>query len=315
MPIVTVVGSSNIDMVVKVPHLPKPGETVLGGPFIMAAGGKGANQAVAAARLGAVVYLVARVGNDLFGQQALEGYRTEGIVTDYVFRDDQVASGTCLIMVDEQGQNCLAAAPGANDRLTSADVRSATEAIAASQILVLQLENPVETIAAAADTAHRYGVPVILNPAPAKLVPPALMRNVDILTPNESEAAALAGVRSLDEAGLEKTAQCLLDQGPRAVVITLGSRGALVATSRNKMLVPAFPVRAIDATAAGDAFNGALAVALSRGDELLDAVRFASAVAAISVTRLGAQPSLPRAVAVNEFIGSIFSESTSPRNL
>ncbi len=305
MPIVTVVGSSNIDMVIKVPHLPQPGETVLGGPFLMAAGGKGANQAVAASRLGAIVYLVARVGNDLFGQQALEGYRAEGIATDYVFRDDTAASGTCLIMVDEQGQNCLAAAPGANAHLTAADVRKAEEKIAISNVLLLQLENPIEAVVVAAETARRHRVPVVLNPAPARAVPAALMGMVDVLTPNETEARAMAGTRSLDEAGLEETAEILLQQGPRAVVITLGARGVLVATPQSKTRVPAYHVKAIDATAAGDAFSGALAVALARGKVLMESVRFANTVAALSVTRLGAQPSLPRANEVNDFIGSI----------
>ncbi len=292
-------------MVVQVPHLPRPGETVLGGPFLMAAGGKGANQAVAASRLGAQVHLVARVGNDLFGRQALDGYRAEGIVADHVYTDDAAASGTCLIMVDAQGQNCLAAAPGANAYLTPADVQKAETTIAASNILLLQLENPIEAVAAAAEIATRHHVPVILNPAPARPVPAALMRRVSVLTPNETEASALAGTPSLDDAGLEEAAEILLRQGPGAVVITLGARGVLIATPQTRTRVPAYRVKAIDATAAGDAFNGALAVALARGDGLSEAVQFASAVAALSVTRLGAQPSLPRADEVDNFLGSL----------
>ncbi len=305
MPIVTVVGSSNIDMVVKVPHLPQPGESVLGGPFVTAAGGKGANQAVAASRLGAIVYLVARVGNDIFGQQALAGYRAEGIATDFVFRDATTASGTCLIMVDEQGQNCLAVAPGANDCLVPADVYKAEDKIAASDVLLLQLENPIETIMAAAEVARRYRVRVILNPAPARPVPDALMQMIDVLTPNETEASAFTGIRSLDEAGLEEMAEILLQRGPNAVVITLGARGVLVATPRGKIYAPAFQVKAVDATAAGDAFNGALAVGLARGDALVEAVHFANAAAALSVTRLGAQPSLPRAREVSTFRSAV----------
>mgnify|MGYP000133981287 CR=1 FL=1 len=296
---VTVAGSSNTDMVVRVPHLPLPGETVLGEQFIMAAGGKGANQAVAAARLGAEVTFVARVGRDVFGAEALAGFRREGVHTQYIHTDARASSGVALILVDHAGENCIAVAPGANALLSPADVQEAREAIAASDVLLLQLEIPLETVVAAAQIANQAGVRVILNPAPAPSspLPRNLLACLDILTPNENEASLLTGISDP-----EKAAHLLLEQGVKTVVMTLGARGALIVSRDGRELVPGFPVEAVDTTAAGDAFNGGLAVALARGKPLAEAVRFANACGALATMRLGAQPSLPTLQEVEQLL-------------
>jgi len=297
---IAVVGSSNTDMVVRVPHIPAPGETVLGGEFVMAPGGKGANQAVAAARLGAKVTLVARVGPDVFGERALAGFHQEGIITRYVTVDREAASGVALIFVDAAGENRIAVAPGANACLSPDDVQQAREAIEKADVLLLQLEVPTETVLAAAAVAHQAGVRVILNPAPAppNLLPAELLARVDILTPNESEAGLLTGT----QVSAEVAARRLAGQGVGAVIVTLGARGALIVTLDAQRLVPGFSVNAVDTTAAGDAFNGGLAVALAEGRPLAAAVRFASACGALATTRLGAQPSLPTVDEVEAFL-------------
>jgi ribokinase len=297
---IVVVGSSNTDMVVRVPHLPAPGETVLGGEFLMAPGGKGANQAVAAARLGAEVTLVARIGQDVFGEQALAGFREEGLLTQFVVKDDEVPSGVALICVDGAGQNDIAVAPGANGRLSPGDVERAREAITAADVLLLQLENPLETVQAAAEMAHRSGVNVILNPAPAPpgQLPTGLLECVNVLTPNENEARALAD----PQAGPEQAAHWLQERGVDSVIVTLGARGALIVTQDTEQLVPGFVVDALDTTAAGDAFNGGLAVALAEGKPLFEAVRFANCSGALATTRLGAQPSLPKLQEVEQLV-------------
>jgi len=287
-------------MVVRVPHIPAPGETVLGGEFVMAPGGKGANQAVAAARLGAKVTLVARVGPDVFGERALAGFHQEGIITRYVTVDREAASGVALIFVDAAGENRIAVAPGANACLSPDDVQQAREAIEKADVLLLQLEVPTETVLAAAAVAHQAGVRVILNPAPAppNLLPAELLARVDILTPNESEAGLLTGT----QVSAEVAARRLAGQGVGAVIVTLGARGALIVTLDAQRLVPGFSVNAVDTTAAGDAFNGGLAVALAEGRPLAAAVRFANACGALATTRLGAQPSLPTVDEVEAFL-------------
>jgi ribokinase len=288
---IVVVGSSNTDMVVKTPHLPAPGETVLGGDFLMVAGGKGANQAVAAARLGAEVTFVARVGQDVFGEQALAGFKREGLITEYVRADPTAASGVALILVDATGENSIAVASGANACLSPDDVQQARQTIEAADVLLLQLETPLETVLAAARIAHKAGARVILNPAPAPAnpLPAALLACVDILTPNENELAMLAGAQT----GIEQAAAQVLSQGVETVIVTLGAQGALIVTQDAQQTVPSFAVDAVDTTAAGDAFNGGLAVALAEGKDLSKAVRFANACGALATTRLGAQPSLP----------------------
>ncbi len=300
-PSLVVVGSSNTDMIIR---LPRPGETLLGGAYALAAGGKGANQAVAAARAGGRVTFIARVGRDLFGDQALAGFRRDGLDVRFVRRDRTEPSGVALIFVARNGENCIAVAAGANARLAPADVRKARAAIAQASSVVLQLETPLEAVQAAAELAGRTGVRVILNPAPARPLPDTLLRRVAILTPNETEAERLTGVRVRDAASAAKAADRLLARGVRTVILTLGARGAFMAGPELRRLVPGFKVRAVDTTAAGDVFNGALAVALGEGRPLLEAVRFAHAAAAISVTRPGAQPSAPRRAEIERFLAA-----------
>ena len=299
-PRIVVVGSSNTDLIVRADRLPLPGETVLGGDLATAAGGKGANQAVAAARLGAQVTLVARVGQDMFGQQALAAFEREGLDLRYLTTGDDAPSGVALIMVGPGGQNIIAVAPGANRNLSPADVAAARPAIAGARVMVLQLEIPIHTVMAAVLAAREAGLIVMLNPAPAEALPSALYEAVDVLTPNEHEAAQLTG---LSPEQPEAAAAALLARGVGVVIVTLGEAGVLLARrGQSPRRVPGFRVQAVDSTAAGDAFNGGLAAALARGDDLDLAVRYAQAVAAISVTRPGAQPSLPSAEEVEQFL-------------
>lgn len=294
---VIVVGSSNTDMIVRADRLPSPGETVLGGDLVMAPGGKGANQAVAAARVGADVTFVARVGRDSFGEATLENLRHEGIDTRFVIQDADAPSGVALIIVGPGGQNIIAVAPGANSRLTPSDVHAAKAAFVGTRVVLLQLETPMETVIAAAKAGRAAGATVILNPAPAQSLPDELYSTIDILTPNEPEAALLSGQTSPEAA-----AHTLLQRGMNTVIVTLGEVGVLIASPEGVRRAPGFKVKAVDTTAAGDAFNGGLAAALARGELLEPAVRYAQAVAAISVTRLGAQPSLPTGTEVGLFV-------------
>lgn len=296
-PRIVIVGSANTDMVIKTQRIPAPGETVAGGEFIMAAGGKGANQAVAAARLGAQVTLVARLGTDVFGGQALDGYEREGIDTQFVVRDPDHASGVALIFVDAQGENSIAVASGANAYLTPDDVERAKQAIREADVLLAQLEVPVEAVRRAIELARDAGVRVILNPAPAQEIDPGLLAQVTIATPNEHEVEVVVG-----EPDTERAIARMLDVGTGTVLVTLGKKGVLWATRQGQQVIPAYPVEAIDTTAAGDAFNGGLACALGRGLSMAEAIRYANAAAAISVTRMGAQPSLPKDQEVETFL-------------
>jgi ribokinase len=290
---VVVVGSSNTDMILRLARIPGPGETLLGGDFSTAAGGKGANQAVAARRAGGRVALVARLGSDSLGDEALARFRREGLDVSKVVRDGSEPSGVALIFVGSDGENSIGVAGGSNQRLSPADVSAARALIARAQVLLLQLETPLASVEAAARLARRLRVEVVLNPAPARPLPRSLLRNVSILTPNEHEAALLTGVKVTGAASAAAAARILIRRGVATVIVTLGAAGALVATRAGSRLVTGFRVRAVDTTAAGDVFNGALAVRLAEGAALEDAVRFAHAAAAISVTRLGAQPSIP----------------------
>jgi len=303
-PRIVVVGSANTDLVVRVPRLPRPGETVIGGTFATAGGGKGANQAVAAARAGGHVVFVAKVGADAMGDAAIASYRAEGIDTTHVARDAASPSGVALILVDAAGENSIAVAGGANDRLLPADVDRARDAIAAADVLLVQLEVPLETVRHAAAIARAAGVPVILNPAPARPLDAGLLADVAILTPNETEAQLLTGRRGIDDESAAAVADDLVALGPAAAVITLGRRGAFLATAGAVRHVPAFPATPIDTVAAGDVFNGCLAVAIAEGRGLPEAVRFAAAGAAISVTRRGAQDSAPRRHEIDQLAGS-----------
>jgi ribokinase len=290
---IVVVGSSNTDMIIKLDRIPRPGETVIGGEFSIAAGGKGANQAVAAARAGGKVTFIARVGNDMFGRQAMEGLDADGIEASHVLEDSEAPSGVALIFVDERGENSIAVASGANARLTPEDVLSARDAIASADVLVTQLETPLDAVQAAVDLAVEHGVRIVLNPAPAQPLGEEILRHVSVLTPNETEAELLTGVEVSNDAAALQAAKKLNALGVEAVLITLGSRGAFLFDSDHAELVPGFDVEAVDTTAAGDVFNGALAVALAEGSRLAEAVRFANAAAALAVTKLGAQPSAP----------------------
>jgi ribokinase len=292
-PKIVVVGSTNVDMVVKAPRIPRPGETVLGGRFTMVPGGKGANQAVAAARLGGDVTFVARVGRGAFGAQAVEGFRRDGIRTDFLAQDEAEEHGVALILVDQNGENAIAVAPGANAQLTAADVDRAEEAIASSDVVLLQLEVPLVTVQRAAALAHRHGKRVILNPAPYAALSGDLLSRVDILTPNETEAEMLLGGGEAGLGGVANTAEELIRRGVGCVIVTLGKEGVFVVAPEAQYRVPGRHVKVVDTTAAGDAFSGALAVANAEGREFREAVKFAVAASALTVTRLGAQSSLP----------------------
>jgi ribokinase len=293
-----------MDLVVKSPRIPVPGETILGGEFLMVAGGKGANQAVAAAKLGAKVFFVARLGNDLFGRKSLDNFRLEGLDATYVSLTSDAPSGVALIAVDHAGNNAIVVAPGANARLSPDDVRRAEAQIRSAGAVVAQLEVPMATVQCAAEIARDAGVPFILNPAPAQWLSPSLLSKVSVMTPNETEARILTGVDVVDAASARRAAELLLSAGVKAVIITLGSKGFLLAEGNATELVPAMEVRAVDTTAAGDAFTGSLAVGVAQGQSLREAALFANRVAAFSVTRLGAQPSMPTRQELEEFIAS-----------
>ena len=299
---IVVVGSSNTDMVIKTARIPAPGETVIGGTFSMAAGGKGANQAVAAARAGGEVAIVARVGTDMFGDEALKGFQGDGLDVRYVYRDPVTPSGVALIFVDEKGENSIAVSSGANGVLSVADVEGAHEMIRGAGVLLTQLETPLDAVLSAARIAAEHRVRLVLNPAPARQLPEDLLRQVSILTPNESEAELLTGIAVRTEEDAAGACAVLHSRGVKEVILTMGRRGAFVSSPNITEFLPAYSVKAVDTTAAGDVFNGALCVALVEGKGTNDAARFASAAAAMSVTRLGAQPSAPRRAEIDAFL-------------
>lgn len=296
-----VLGSANTDLVVCVPRIPAPGETVLGGDLIRAAGGKGANQAVAAVRLGAHVTFIGCIGTDDFGDAYLSGLEAEGLDIRYLRRDAARPSGVALIFVGPGGENAIAVAPGANSAVTPHQIREAEPAISEADCVVAQLEVPLDAVRCAAELCVHHRVPFILNPAPAPAqpLPDALLSQTAVLVPNRHEAAAIAGRSGTPE----ELAQSLLAMGPNGVVMTLGAEGALVAEPNcGTVQIPARRVQAVDATAAGDCFTAALAVALAEGRTLRDAAEFANAAAALSVTRMGAQPSLPTREELESFL-------------
>ena len=287
------VGSCNTDMVIKAAHLPRPGETILGGTFFMNPGGKGANQAVAIARLGGPVTFICKTGSDIFGHQSQQLFEEEGINTSYVFSDSGNPSGVALITVDEKAENCIVVASGANANLLPSDLEKAEEAIERADLVLMQLEVPMETVCFVADIAWQKGKKVILNPAPAHPLPADLLRHLYLITPNETEAEMITGVKITDESSAAEAARALSGMGVQHVIITLGSKGALIYSNGKAEMVPALKVEAVDTTAAGDVFNGALTVALSEGRSLKEAARFACKASAISVTRVGAHSSAP----------------------
>jgi len=291
---ICVVGSSNIDLISRVPRLPKMGETLTGHSFHLGYGGKGANQAVMAAKLGARVTMVTKLGRDVFGEGTLKNFSEHGIDTTFVMFDDSSASGVAPIFVDDQAQNFVVIVPGANNALSPADARAAAEAIGEADFLVCQLEIPVETTLESFRIAKSAHVRTILNPAPAALLPDELLALTDICVPNETETELLTGlsVQTLNEA--ELAARQLLARGVGLVVLTLGDRGALIVDKNSAEHLPAVSVDAVDPTGAGDAFIGSLAVFLGEGQIVRDAVRHANAIAALSVTRIGTQISFPK---------------------
>ncbi len=308
---VVVVGSSNTDMTVKVPRIPAPGETVLGDGFQITAGGKGANQAIAAVRAGAAVVFVTALGADDFGDRAFQSFVAEGIDVDLIRRVPDTPSGVALICVDDGGENSIAVAAGANRALRPQDVEPLAGILSDGDTVLVQLEIPLATVEAAARIAARQGARVILNPAPAQPLPDSLLAMVSMITPNEREAEQLTGVELSDAPALTRAAMTLQERGVRDVVITLGARGVFASFEGVSALVPGFTVQAVDTTAAGDVFNGSLAAALVEGKSPGDALRFANAAAALSVTVVGAQASAPRRAQIEAFLHE--HESTSAR--
>ena len=291
-PKIVVIGSANIDMIVKVPHIPAPGETVLGNEFFTVQGGKGANQAVAASRAGGNVTFIACVGNDEFGIKAKEAYKNEGINTEYIKTVDEAATGVALINVADSGENSISVAPGANSFLSPVDIASLEKVISQADVVLMQLEVPLETIEKAAELANKHKVKVILNPAPAQKLDQRLLEKVAILTPNENEAELIVGAASGTSGGM-LLIKALHELGISSVVLTLGEKGAYYSTPDAQKEIAGIRVNAVDTTAAGDTFNGYLAVALASEESMDIAIQIANKAAAISVTRMGAQPSIP----------------------
>lgn len=305
---IVVIGSTNMDMVVKTEYIPAPGETVLSSSFFMNPGGKGANQAVAVARLGGKVTFISKIGNDVFGKQSTRILDEEGINTFYLFSDHALPSGVALITVDQIGENSIVVASGANGNLFPADLEDALNEIAEADMVLMQLEIPMQTVEFAAKYASSKGLKVILNPAPMQQLAAELLCHIDLITPNKREAEMLSGISVHDIESAGKAASLIYEMGVKNVIVTLGPLGAVICQEGEILVVPAHKVEAIDTTAAGDVFNGALAIAWSEGKTLQDAVQFACEVAAISVTRLGAQSSIP-------YRHEMIAESIKPENV
>jgi len=301
-PKVTVVGSFNMDLLARTPRMPVKGETILGGPFYMGPGGKGANQAVAAARLGAEVSMVVKLGKDTFGDQAEANLVKEGVVRDWFLRSEESHTGVALILVDPSGENEIVVAAGVNELLRPEDVDKARAAIVGADMLLVELEVPMQTVERAIHVAHEAGTKVLLNPAPGRPLSQQILAMVDVLTPNETETQIITGMPVTSIAEAKAAAHKLLAEGVKAVVITLGAQGALVVTPTLTQHVPGRQVKVVDTTGAGDAFSGALAVALAEGQELVKAVAFSCAAAALQVTRLGTAPAMPYRGEVDAFL-------------
>ena len=290
---IIVIGSSNVDMVVRTSHLPAPGETILAGEFFMNQGGKGANQAVAIKRLGGNLIFMAKLGNDVLGRQSVGYFKKEGIDTRYIALDEDSASGVALISVDDHAENSIVVASGANMLLNEQDVDKMLEEMCEGDILLMQLEIPLQTVEYAARKAFGKGVKVVLNPAPARSLPKELFRHLYMVTPNRIEAEMLTGIKIANDADVEKVAEEICAMGVKNVIITLGSKGCLIREEGVSYRIDAFKVEPVDTTAAGDTFNGALCVGLSEGMDLKQAAVMASKASSIAVTRMGAQSSIP----------------------
>ena len=299
---VTVVGSFMFDLVARAPRRPKTGETLIGDSFGMFIGGKGANQAIAASRLNALVCMVGRLGDDLFGNQFLDKFSYEKINTDFVIQDKNNGTGVGMPLIDTSGDNSIVIIPRANTALSAKNINQGYEAIANSDILLLQLEVPIEASQRAAEIAKENSTIVILNPAPAREIPDTLLDLVDILTPNESETEILSGISATTEKEAKEAARILMDKGVETVILTLGSRGSLLLTATVESFFPANQVDVVDTTAAGDAFCGALAASLANGSTIEEAVKTGNAAGALAVTKLGAEPSLPKKADLDRFL-------------
>lgn len=292
-PQILVIGSANMDMVIQTSHFPSPGETIIGGDFSLIPGGKGANQAVAAARLGGKVCFITQLGTDLFGNNNLDNFKKEGIDTSHILQNPEQPSGVALITVNEEGENTIIVAPGANHQLKEEDILEAEEKFTATDILLVQLEIPLATVLASIKMAKKFDKKLILNPAPATDLGKEFYQGLYMITPNETEAELLSGIKIMDENSAKSAAAVLASKGVQHVVITLGASGAFVYSPDFTGILPTEKVKAVDTTAAGDTFNGALAVALAKGSGLKSAVEFALKAATLSVQRLGAQSSIP----------------------
>ncbi|WP_248630915.1 ribokinase [Paenibacillus riograndensis] len=299
---IVIIGSLNMDMVVRTSRAPNAGETLFGQGFALSPGGKGANQAAAAARLGADVQMIGRVGRDTFGSELLEVMRKEQINTEHIGQSETQTTGVASIVVDGEGENRIIVVPGANIEMGPADIAALEPVISQAEIVVMQLETDLAMCAHAAAVAHRHGIPVILNPAPARELDDEFLQHVTYLTPNETEAGILAGIAVNSVAEAEQAAHILLQKGVQNVIVTLGSKGALIVNKGGTLHIPGFPVQAVDTVAAGDSFNGALAWQLTQGKTLAEAARFANAVGALAVGKQGAIPSLPYLPEVEQFL-------------
>ncbi|MBI3362920.1 MAG: ribokinase [Chloroflexi bacterium] len=302
-PRIVIVGSFVMDLVFRAPRRPKKGETLVGLEFGLFTGGKGCNQAIAAARMGAQVSMVGRLGTDIFGDMFMRSLEKEGINSKYVVRDAEAGTGVASpVIYESEGDNSIILMPRANMRLSPADAEAARELIEAADVLLLQLEVPVETNIRAAEIARASGATVVLNPAPACPLPDEMYRLADIITPNETEAEHLSGIPTADDAGARAAAKRLREMGTGRVILTLGARGALMFGPEGEVEVPGYKVKVVDPTAAGDAFCGGLAVALARGATPVDAVKYANAGGALAVTVLGAEPSMPKGEDVEKLL-------------
>lgn len=311
---VVVIGSYNTDLTIKTMRIPRPGETVIGGIFSEGGGGKGANQAVAAARAGANVSFIARVGNDILGKEGKQRLTEEGIDTTYITHDNDAATGVAFIVVDERGENSIVVASGANARLSSDDMRTAKKEISSAGVLLVQLESPLDAIQTAIHQCKENGTTVILNPAPAQSLEKKFLQEIDIITPNKVEAEMLTGIKITDEESLRSITKKFFEFGIKCVLITLGSKGVFVGLHDSMELIPSFKVRTIDSTGAGDVFSGSLAAFLSEGMSIDQSVRMANASASISVTRMGAQNSAPRRNEIELFMKEYASSEAEAMN-